>query len=226
MMNLDPPGSMSDASFMTVSPAPALIARRLAARHGHFFKAEMLASQFANLEPPAPGETEVIVPTADRFPRLPLAAANERAGVLSILYVISYLAMGLPAVIGGFRVVHGGGVFTTAREYSIAVMALAALALVGRRVRRGAALAGDRARTARARRVTPAPDARCVFARAPVRARRRVRGRTAQVVPTTNPVRSSPGLHLGVEYCAQTDPEPCAVTQPTWRLSTTHIIVG
>ncbi len=58
---------------------------------------------------------------------------------LSILYVISYLAMGLPAVIGGFRVVHGGGVFTTAREYSIAVMALAALALVGTLVRRPSA---------------------------------------------------------------------------------------
>lgn len=70
---------------------------------------------------------------------LPLAAANERAGVLSILYVISYLAMGLPAVIGGFRVVHGGGVFTTAREYSIAVMVLAALALVGTLVRRPSA---------------------------------------------------------------------------------------
>lgn len=70
---------------------------------------------------------------------LPLAAANKRAGVLSILYVISYLAMGLPAVIGGFRVVHGGGVFTTAREYSIAVMVLAALALVGTLVRRPSA---------------------------------------------------------------------------------------
>ncbi|WP_433085476.1 gluconokinase [Dactylosporangium sp. CA-052675] len=40
-----------------------LIARRLAARHGHFMRVEMLDSQFAALEPPQPGEgvTEVSV---------------------------------------------------------------------------------------------------------------------------------------------------------------------
>ncbi|MET0792623.1 MAG: MFS transporter, partial [Polyangiaceae bacterium] len=52
-------------------------------------------------------------------------------GVLSVLYVIAYLAMGLPAVLGGVRAVHGGGVIGTAREYALSVMALAALALVG-----------------------------------------------------------------------------------------------
>ena len=62
---------------------------------------------------------------------LPLAAPHERAGVLSILYLVSYLAMGLPAVVGGFLVVHAGGLLTTAREYGIAVMVLAALALAG-----------------------------------------------------------------------------------------------
>ena len=62
---------------------------------------------------------------------LPLAAPHERAGVLSLLYVVSYLALGLPAVIAGFLVVHGGGVLPTAREYGLAVMALALLALVG-----------------------------------------------------------------------------------------------
>jgi len=67
---------------------------------------------------------------------LPLAASHERAGVLSILYVIAYLAMGAPAVLGGLRAVHGGGVITTAREYGIAVMALAAIALAGALVRR------------------------------------------------------------------------------------------
>ncbi|HWE63449.1 MAG TPA: MFS transporter, partial [Chloroflexota bacterium] len=61
---------------------------------------------------------------------LPLAGSHERAGVLSLLYVVSYLAMGLPAVIAGFLVVHGGGVRPTAREYGLAVMVLAALALV------------------------------------------------------------------------------------------------
>ena len=66
---------------------------------------------------------------------VPLVAASERAGVLSILYVVAYLSMGVPAVIGGFRVVHGGGVITTAREYGIAVIALAAFALFGTLVR-------------------------------------------------------------------------------------------
>ncbi|WP_433217988.1 gluconokinase [Dactylosporangium sp. CS-047395] len=40
-----------------------LITRRLAARHGHFMRVEMLDSQFADLEPPEPDEgvTEVSV---------------------------------------------------------------------------------------------------------------------------------------------------------------------
>ncbi|MER7001962.1 gluconokinase [Dactylosporangium sp. NPDC000555] len=43
--------------------SPELITRRLAARHGHFMRVEMLDSQFAALEPPAPDEaaTEVSV---------------------------------------------------------------------------------------------------------------------------------------------------------------------
>jgi len=67
---------------------------------------------------------------------LPLAAPRDRAGVLSVLYVIAYLAMGLPAVLGGLRVVHGGGVLPAAREYGTAVMVLAALALIGTLLRR------------------------------------------------------------------------------------------
>jgi len=62
---------------------------------------------------------------------LPRTAAADRAGVLSVLYVISYLAMGLPAVLGGLLVVHGGGLLATSREYGAAVMALGALALAG-----------------------------------------------------------------------------------------------
>jgi MFS family permease len=62
---------------------------------------------------------------------LPRTAAADRAGVLSVLFVISYLAMGLPAVLGGLRVVHGGGLVATSREYGAAVMGLAALALAG-----------------------------------------------------------------------------------------------
>jgi hypothetical protein len=62
---------------------------------------------------------------------VPLAAAHERAGVVSLLYVISYLGLGVPAVLAGFGVVHGGGLITTTRYYGAAVIALAALALFG-----------------------------------------------------------------------------------------------
>jgi MFS family permease len=62
---------------------------------------------------------------------VPLAAPHERSGVLSILFLISYLAMGLPAVIAGVLVVHGGGVLATTRDYGIAVMVLALAALLG-----------------------------------------------------------------------------------------------
>jgi hypothetical protein len=67
-----------------------------------------------------------------------LAAPHERAGVLSVLYVIAYLAMGVPAIFAGVRFSHGAGIFTTAREYGLGVMLLASLALVGARVRRPA----------------------------------------------------------------------------------------
>ncbi len=62
---------------------------------------------------------------------VPLAAAHERAGVLSLLFVVSYLSMGGPAVVAGYLVVHGSGLSTTATEYGIFVMVLAVLALAG-----------------------------------------------------------------------------------------------
>ena len=60
---------------------------------------------------------------------VPLAAAHQRAGLVSLLYVVSYLGLGVPAVLAGFGVVHGGGLIDTARYYGAAVIALAALAL-------------------------------------------------------------------------------------------------
>jgi uncharacterized protein (DUF427 family)/predicted MFS family arabinose efflux permease len=62
---------------------------------------------------------------------VPLAAAHERAGVLSLLYIASYLGLGGPAVLAGYLVVHGSGLRTTATEYGIFVMVLAVLALAG-----------------------------------------------------------------------------------------------
>lgn len=61
---------------------------------------------------------------------LPLAAEHQRAGLLSMIYVVSYLALGLPAVGAGVLVDHVG-VLTSAREYAAVVMALALTALVG-----------------------------------------------------------------------------------------------
>ena len=62
---------------------------------------------------------------------VPLVEPHERAGVLSLLYVVSYLGLGVPAVIGGVLVVHGGGLLDTVREYGAAVIVLAAAALAG-----------------------------------------------------------------------------------------------
>jgi gluconokinase len=47
--------------FVYLRGSRELVAQRLAARHGHFFKPELLASQFATLEEPAPDEGAVTV---------------------------------------------------------------------------------------------------------------------------------------------------------------------
>jgi predicted MFS family arabinose efflux permease len=61
---------------------------------------------------------------------VPLAGPTERAGVISVAYIISYLAMGLPAILAGFLVVHGT-VLHTAQEFGGAVIVLAALTVAG-----------------------------------------------------------------------------------------------
>ncbi|MET7808277.1 MFS transporter [Micromonospora chersina] len=63
----------------------------------------------------------------------PLVEAHERASVLSLLYIVSYVGFGLPTVVAGFLVVHGGGLRRTAEEYAVAVIVLAAVALLGLR---------------------------------------------------------------------------------------------
>ena len=81
---------------------------------------------------------------------VPLAAPHQRAGLVSLLYLVSYLGLGVPAVLAGFGVVHGGGLIDTARYYGAAVIALAALALIGL-LRRGPG------RAARPVAIAPAP---------------------------------------------------------------------
>jgi MFS family permease len=60
---------------------------------------------------------------------VPMAAPHERSGVLSLLFVVSYLGMGVPAVAAGFLAVHGAGLIGAARDYSVALIVLGALAL-------------------------------------------------------------------------------------------------
>jgi predicted MFS family arabinose efflux permease len=61
---------------------------------------------------------------------MPFVAPHERAGVLSIVYVVSYLAMGLPTIGLGVRVVHAG-ILESTREFGIGAIILVALALLG-----------------------------------------------------------------------------------------------
>jgi MFS family permease len=73
---------------------------------------------------------------------VPLAAPHERAGVLSLLFVVSYLGMGVPAVAAGFGATDGLGLLGAARVYGLALIAAAGLALAGlRRTRAVRALA-------------------------------------------------------------------------------------
>ena len=64
---------------------------------------------------------------------VPQAAPHERAGVLSLLFVVSYLGMGVPAVAAGFGATDGLGLLGSARDYGIALIVLAGLALLGLR---------------------------------------------------------------------------------------------
>jgi len=77
-----------------------------------------------------------------------LADPAERAGVISVAYIICYLAMGLPAILAGFLVVDST-VSQTAQEFGITVIALAAITAVG-------TILSER-RTARRRCLSPSP---------------------------------------------------------------------
>lgn len=57
--------------------------------------------------------------------------AGQRAAVLSVLFVVSYLAMGGPAIVAGWRLVQSGDLLETAREFGAVVITLALLALAG-----------------------------------------------------------------------------------------------
>jgi hypothetical protein len=59
-----------------------------------------------------------------------LAAAHQRAGVLFLLYIVSYLGLSVPVVLAGVAVAHGGGLIATTYVYGLAIIGLALLAAI------------------------------------------------------------------------------------------------
>lgn len=68
-------------------------------------------------------------------------ASHQRAGVLSVLFIVSYLAMGVPAVVAGWRLAQGGEILAIAQAFDGVVLALALMALLGSFARREAVAA-------------------------------------------------------------------------------------
>jgi predicted MFS family arabinose efflux permease len=62
---------------------------------------------------------------------IPFAAPHERAGTLSIIFIICYLAMGVPAVIAGSMLARHVTIIAVARYFCGVIMALAGAALLG-----------------------------------------------------------------------------------------------
>jgi gluconokinase len=56
-----------------------VLARRLAARHGHFFPQQLLGTQFDDLEPPQPGEQVVTIVPAEN-------PADTVASIIAVLF--------------------------------------------------------------------------------------------------------------------------------------------
>jgi hypothetical protein len=59
---------------------------------------------------------------------LATASDFQRAGVLSLLFVVSYMAMGVPAVVAGLLVRYTGSLPGIALAFGLAVLALSAIA--------------------------------------------------------------------------------------------------
>jgi carbohydrate kinase (thermoresistant glucokinase family) len=73
-------GDAADVRLVFLEGDHDLIARRQAARHGHFMPASLMASQFATLEPPGPDERPVTVSVA-RPPRAIVDAIVRELGL-------------------------------------------------------------------------------------------------------------------------------------------------
>lgn len=69
-----------------------------------------------------------------------LTEAHERAGTLSVLLLAAYLAMGLPAMLGGVYLAATGSVLATAQLYTAVLLVLGVMAMLGRWSQRGEGL--------------------------------------------------------------------------------------
>jgi MFS family permease len=66
------------------------------------------------------------------------AAPHERAGVLSIVFIVSYLSMGVPAMAAGTLVARHGNIIDIGEEFGALVMALALAAVLAAGLRTAA----------------------------------------------------------------------------------------
>src|SRR6202043_278267 len=69
---------------------------------------------------------------------VPFAAPHERAGVLSIVFIISYLSMGVPAIAAGVLVARHGNILGTGKGFGLVVMTLALAAVLAAGLRMAA----------------------------------------------------------------------------------------
>ena len=90
-------GERPEARMIFLAVDREVVAQRLAARHGHFFPAQLLASQFDALEPPQPDEHVITVIPADD-------PADTVASIIALLWpghaATSSGASGTPAAPG------------------------------------------------------------------------------------------------------------------------------
>lgn len=57
----------------------------------------------------------------------------ERAGVLSVVFVVCYLGLGVPAIVAGYHLTRQGDIFSTANAMGAAIALLSSLAWLGSR---------------------------------------------------------------------------------------------
>ena len=86
-------GGRPEARMFFLAVDLDVCARRLAARHGHFFPEQLLGSQFGDLQPPQPDETAVtVVPSGD--------PADTVAAIIALIRPGEGTDPGSPAVVG------------------------------------------------------------------------------------------------------------------------------